>query len=114
MSTRPHSGLEVDDSTVQASDVAWVDGLRPTDFVAGSDARAEKFCDGVNVGGWGVQAGTLFALSEESGMSDHTKQRILSELAEGDLSVFTDPVASPTGFPFKVLELKGTLSDKEK
>jgi nitronate monooxygenase len=25
--------------------------------------------------------------------------------------VFTDPVASPTGFPFKVLQLPGTLSE---
>ncbi len=40
--------------------------------------------------------------------------RVLGELAEGELSVFTDPVASPTGFPFKVLELKGTLSDKDR
>jgi nitronate monooxygenase len=27
--------------------------------------------------------------------------------------VFTDPLASPTGFPFKVAELKGTCSDAE-
>jgi len=47
-------------------------------------------------------------------MSDHTKQRVLKDLSEGELSVFTDPVASPTGFPFKVLELDGTLSDKDK
>jgi len=83
-------------------------------WLAGSYARPDKFQDVINVGGYGVQAGTLFALSEESGMADHTKQRILSEVAEGDLSVYTDPVASPTGFPFKVLELKGTLSEKEK
>ena len=82
-------------------------------WLAGSYARPDKFQDVINVGGYGVQAGTLFALSEESGMADHTKQRILNEVAQGDLSVYTDPVASPTGFPFKVLELKGTLSEKE-
>ena len=42
MASTRHHGLEVDDSTVQASDVAWVDGLRPTDFVAGSDARVAQ------------------------------------------------------------------------
>ena len=30
---------------------------------------------------------------------------------EGTVQVFTDPVASPTGFPFKVLTLEGTTSD---
>ena len=30
----------------------------------------------------------------------------------GTADVFTDPVASPTGFPFKVAELAGTLSDE--
>jgi nitronate monooxygenase len=29
----------------------------------------------------------------------------------GELDVFTDPVASPTGFPFKVLRLEGSLSE---
>jgi len=28
--------------------------------------------------------------------------------------VFTDPLASPTGFPFKVVQLDGTLSDEPK
>jgi nitronate monooxygenase len=31
----------------------------------------------------------------------------------GKASVFTDPLASPTGFPFKVAQLKGTASDPE-
>jgi len=83
-------------------------------WLAGSYAKPERFCEVLEAGAHGVQAGTLFALSDESGMSDHTRQRVLGELQEGDLRVFTDPVASPTGFPFKVLELEGTLSDKDK
>jgi len=31
---------------------------------------------------------------------------------EGTAKIFTDPVASPTGFPFKVVELEGSLSDQ--
>ena len=31
----------------------------------------------------------------------------------GQVDVFTDPLASPTGFPFKVLDLEGTLSEQE-
>ena len=30
---------------------------------------------------------------------------------EGHARVFTDPVASPTGFPFKVVQMEGTLSE---
>jgi len=30
---------------------------------------------------------------------------------EGRAGVFTDPLASPTGFPFKVVQLAGTASD---
>ena len=82
-------------------------------WLAGSYARADKFQEVLELGGTGVQVGTLFALAEESGMQDHTKQRVLSQLSEKDLTVFTDPVASPTGFPFKVLELDDTLSDKK-
>ena len=51
------------------------------------------------------QVGTLFALSNESGMDSTIKQGILTQLAEdSQLTVFTDPAASPTGFPFKVLQ----------
>lgn len=41
------------------------------------------------------------------------KHAILSQLgSQNDLKVFTDPAASPTGFPFKVLQLDGnTLSN---
>jgi len=60
-----------------------------------------------------LQVGTAFALSNESGMADKTRQDILGRLSKGDLEVYTDPVASPTGFPFKVLDVPGTLSEKE-
>ena len=34
-------------------------------------------------------------------------------LSNGDVQVHTDPVALPTGFPFKVLQLDNTLASKE-
>ncbi|CAB9499186.1 2-Nitropropane dioxygenase [Seminavis robusta] len=80
-------------------------------WMAGSYAKPEKFAQVKEIGGAGVQVGTAFALSQESGMKDETRQRILNELMDHDLEVFTDPVASPTGFPFKVLGLEGTLAD---
>jgi len=48
-------------------------------------------------------------------MESSIKQGILAQLAHNDkLKVFTSPAASPTGFPFKVLELEHkSLSDPE-
>src|SRR4029078_11149596 len=34
------------------------------------------------------------------------------QASQGTAKVFTDPVASPTGFPFKVAQLAGTYSDE--
>lgn len=82
-------------------------------WLAGSYADPKKVKEVVDIGGAGVQVGTAFALSKESGMESNTKHAILNELARKDVGVFTDPQASPTGFPFKVLELEGTLSDPE-
>lgn len=80
-------------------------------WMAGAYAHADKFKDAIKLGAQGVQCGTVFALAKESGMDDQTRKDILKTLAQGDMDVFTDPVASPTGYPFKVLELKNTLSD---
>ena len=47
-------------------------------------------------------------------MEDLTRRQILKEVVEhGDMDVFTDPVASPTGYPFKVLDVAGTLSEEK-
>jgi NAD(P)H-dependent flavin oxidoreductase YrpB (nitropropane dioxygenase family) len=82
-------------------------------WLAGSYGNAEKFAEIVAMGGAGIQVGTGFALSKESGMDQAMKQKILQTLQKKDLHVFTDPVASPTGYPFKVLELENTLSTEE-
>jgi len=62
-------------------------------------------------GAHGVQVGTAFAFCEESGLEPAIRQRFLASIASGDGDIYTDPVASPTGFPFKVAELEGTLSE---
>jgi NAD(P)H-dependent flavin oxidoreductase YrpB (nitropropane dioxygenase family) len=83
-------------------------------WLAGSYADPKRLVEVLEAGGAGVQVGTAFALAKESGMNEHSRQTILSKLAEGkDVDIFTDPEASPTGFPFKVLDLEDTLSDPE-
>ena len=64
-----------------------------------------------SLGAAGIQVGTAFAFCEESGIRPDLKQQVFQLSREGKLRVFTDPLASPTGFPFKVVQLPGTLSD---
>ncbi|PID55302.1 MAG: 2-nitropropane dioxygenase [Micrococcales bacterium] len=62
-------------------------------------------------GAAGIQVGTLFALSEESGLRPDLRHRLMDNLRTETLIVRNDPRASPTGFPFKVATLPGTLSE---
>ncbi len=79
-------------------------------WLAGAYASREKFDAALAAGAHGVQVGTAFAFCEESGLDPDLRRRFLANLVQGDGDVFTDPVASPTGFPFKVVELEDTLS----
>ena len=64
-------------------------------------------------GAAGVQVGTAFAYCAESGLRSDYKRAILQKVNSGEARVATDPLASPTNFPFKVVQLEGTLSDDE-
>jgi nitronate monooxygenase len=79
-------------------------------WLAGGYGNADKLREALEDGAAGIQVGTAFAFSEESGMRADLKQRLLAQAIEGKGEVFTDPLASPTGFPFKVAQLEGTSS----
>ncbi|MBA2666314.1 MAG: nitronate monooxygenase [Trueperaceae bacterium] len=64
-------------------------------------------------GAAGVQVGTLFAYCEESGLEPSIKDKVLEQVIGGTVSVRTDPRASPTGFPFKVVSLPGSTSEED-
>jgi nitronate monooxygenase len=80
-------------------------------WLAGDYASPEKLSAALAVGAAGIQVGTDFAFCEESGLASDLRYKTLEKLATGEVEVFTDPVASSTGFPFKVVQLSGTLSD---
>ncbi len=82
-------------------------------WLAGGFGNAESVRYAVEQGAAGVQVGTAFAFSEESGMRPDLKQTLLDQAVTGKGDVFTDPLASPTGFPFKVAQLQGSYSDAE-
>ena len=82
-------------------------------WVAGGSASAGKLREVLDAGGNGIQVGTAFALCEESGMSEVYRNGLLQEAISGSADVITDRLASPTGFPFKVAQLEGSLSEQD-
>ncbi|MDX6244420.1 MAG: hypothetical protein QOE76_2143 [Frankiales bacterium] len=72
-------------------------------WLAGSYGTPELLAGALAVGAAGIQAGTVFALCDESGLTVDLRQGVLAGLAEGSVTVHTDVAASPTGFPFKVV-----------
>jgi nitronate monooxygenase len=81
-------------------------------WLAGGSGSPEKLKEARAAGAAGVQVGTLFAYCEESGFSPEVKETVRRQALNGGIDVMTDAVASPTGFPFKVVQAKGTLSDR--
>jgi nitronate monooxygenase len=79
-------------------------------WLAGGYGSPAKLREALEMGAAGVQIGTAFALSRESGMRADLKQILLDQAASASGKVFTDPLASPTGFPFKVAQIEGTSS----
>jgi nitronate monooxygenase len=87
-------------------------GLGLPFWLAGGFGGPEVLQAALDEGAAGVQVGTAFAYCEESGLRDDYKQAVLRLVAEGESPVRTDPIASPSGFPFKVVQLEGTVSDE--
>ncbi len=82
-------------------------------WLAGEYGAPSRIAEALEAGAAGVQVGTPFAFCDESGITPSIKRRVLAMVRRGQIDVMTDPLASPTGFPFKVLQLLGTLSQKE-
>ncbi len=94
-------------------DLGRIQQLGKPFWPAGGYSRPERVQDALAKGAAGVQVGSLFALSRESGLQPAIRSRILKNVEAQNWDVFTDPNASPTGFPFKVLHVQETHSDNE-
>ena len=82
-------------------------------WLAGSYGTPQGLRLALAAGAAGVQVGTAFAFSAESGMADPLKRQVLAQVTAGHVQVVADWRVSPTGFPFKVVQAEGTLSDPE-
>jgi len=81
-------------------------------WLAGSRATPEGLSQSLAAGAAGVQVGTAFAFCAESGFAPDIKDQVLTDVAAGTVVVHSDWRASPTGFPFRVVEVPFTLSDQ--
>ena len=82
-------------------------------WLAGGRANPEAVREAFALGAEGVQVGSLFALSKDSGLLPKYREQMLQAAREKNLNVRTDHRASPTGFPFKVVEIEGTVGMKD-
>lgn len=80
---------------------------------AGSVATPEKLRAALAFGAQGIQVGTAFAYCHESGIEADIKERVLEKARLGTVRVVTDPVASSSGYPFKIVELEDTNSETD-
>ena len=113
----PRGRLTLDDSGQpifgprDSADVSKVAALGLPFWLAGAYGTPEAVSAALAEGAAGVQVGTLFALAQESGLEPALRDDVNDRLRSGTLEVRTDPLASPTGFPFKVAQVPNTLSD---
>lgn len=82
-------------------------------WLAGGYETREKLREAKAAGAAGIQVGTPFAFCEESGMDAETKRRVIQKVIAEQAEVLTNPSVSPTGYPFKVVQLENTMSDPD-
>jgi NAD(P)H-dependent flavin oxidoreductase YrpB (nitropropane dioxygenase family) len=93
------------------ADMAAMRDLGVPFWLAGSTGSPERLQLALSEGAAGIQAGTIFAYCSESGFTDAIKEEVIDRVLAGNTDVYTDPLASPTGFPFKVVTLPCSLSE---
>jgi NAD(P)H-dependent flavin oxidoreductase YrpB (nitropropane dioxygenase family) len=76
-------------------------------WLAGGVGSPEGLRRALDAGAAGIQVGTLFAYCAESGLDASLKLSVIDGVRSGEVTLRTDPRASPTGYPFKVVELPG-------
>lgn len=94
------------------ADLEAIRSLGKPFYLAGGYGSPRGLRFAQSVGAAGIQVGSLFSLTDESGYPEDTTRRLIRRLHRGNISVSTDGRVSSTGFPFKVLTAEGTLADE--
>jgi len=94
-------------------DLAFFRELDVPFWLAGKYGHPDRIAEALAAGATGVQVGTPFAFCTESGLEPALRTGVLDLVQRDAVEVFTDPAASPTGFPFKLMPLEDSLADPE-
>jgi nitronate monooxygenase len=111
---RPATPEEAASPVFGPRDEAKLDRIAKLDrpfWLAGSLASREDVLQAQEKGAVGVQVGTAFAFSVDSGILPEYREQALALCRSGEVDVKTDGLASPTGYPFKVITVPGSVSD---
>jgi NAD(P)H-dependent flavin oxidoreductase YrpB (nitropropane dioxygenase family) len=79
-------------------------------WIAGGYAGPELLKQAEELGAVGIQVGTAFAMCNESGLAADAKKEIRALALRGEIEVYTDPRASSSGYPFKIVPVPGTAA----
>ncbi len=82
-------------------------------WLAGGFGHPQSLNEARERGAAGIQVGTLFAYCDESGITREIKSQVLDGVREGKARIFTDPRASPTGYPFKAVQVDGLIQQSD-
>lgn len=95
------------------ADLAKIAELGYPFYLAGGYASPDRLEEALRGGATGIQVGSLFSLAAESGYPESYKRELITGIHRGEVAIRTDGRISPTGFPFKVVEMEGTLGIPE-
>lgn len=81
-------------------------------YIAGGYASPEMLKEAKKLGAKGIQVGSIFAMSRESGLKKNLREALTRFAYTGELKILTDFRASPSTYPFKVAALLRTLYEE--
>jgi NAD(P)H-dependent flavin oxidoreductase YrpB (nitropropane dioxygenase family) len=85
-------------------DLDKIRGLGLPFWLAGGMGTRDGLQRALDSGATGIQVGTLFAFCQDSGMEPGIRESVLTHALRNAVTVRTDPRASPTGYPFKIVD----------
>lgn len=109
----PRNKVDMTYGTRDEVDLEKIKQLKLPFWLAGGYGTPEGLQQAKQYGAKGIQVGSAFALTEESGIVTLYKQQLIDQALKPEgITVITSMTASSTNYPFKVAELNDTLSNK--
>ncbi len=105
----PRKGMNY--TEIDQVDLNKINELGMPYWLAGKKDYPGVIADAKKMGAQGIQVGTAFAMCRDSGIDPAIKSKIIDQVVSGSVEVTTSFNASPTGYPFKIVEQKDTLSE---